>query len=165
LAKKKPPAGTVNKSDVIRKIIAAQPGATRSQIQAKLQERGVKASDALINKIKYHRNDAASKKTGKAGRNGVHSSKADAIRSTFAEMGVAARSRDIIASLKSRGIVVTSAQVSTLRRKFRDGSYKATTSATVPLEHLRAAKELAQRLGGLEQARQALDSFASLMEG
>jgi hypothetical protein len=164
LAKKKS-TNTVSKSDAIRAVIAAQPKATLKEIQARLQARGVKASNALVNKIKYGRMSANGRKSARSRANGSSTSKADAIRGMFAQMGRDARPRDIIAALKSRGVIVTSAQVSMLRRRLPRGAAPRVQSAGgVSLDHLLAAKHLAQRLGGIQTARAALDSLAKLVE-
>jgi hypothetical protein len=165
LAKKKTSTRTGSKSDAIRAVIAANPNAALKVIKAKLQARGVKASDALVNKIKYDRKRAGAKATRKSRKNSKGVSKADAIRNMFGEMGLEARPRDIIAALKARGVAVTSAQVSTLRSKMsKDGSAVGPTVGEVSLAHLKAAKQLAARLGGIASARQALDSLAELVE-
>jgi uncharacterized protein YneF (UPF0154 family) len=165
LAKKKTTTRTGSKSDAIRAVIAAHPKATRTEIKAKLQARGVKASDALVNKVKYDRKRTGAKATSKGRKNSKGVSKADAIRNMFGAMGLDARPRDIIAALKARGVVVTSAQVSTLRSKLsKDGSGVGPTVGEVSLAHLMAAKQLAARLGGIASARQALDSLAELVE-
>lgn len=163
MAKKKP-ASSTSKSDSIREVLAAKPNATVKEIKAELDARGISASIALINKLKYDRKRGAkSKKTGRA-RGGV--SKADAIRAKFDQLGADARPRDIIASLKSEGIKVTSAQVSMLRAKLsKNGkaSKAIVVASSVPFEHLVAAKQLADRLGGINKARAALESFAKLV--
>jgi hypothetical protein len=41
------------KSEVIRSILAKQPGATPKAILAALKRKGIKASAALVNKLKY----------------------------------------------------------------------------------------------------------------
>jgi len=165
LAKKKTSARSASKSDAIRAVIAANPNATLKEIKAKLQARGVKASDALVNKIKYDRKRSGGKATRKVRSRGKGVSKADAIRNMFTEMGLDARPRDVIAALKARGIVVTSAQVSTLRSKLsKNGSPAGTAVGEVSLAHLLAAKQLAARLGGIANARQALDSLAKLVD-
>jgi hypothetical protein len=84
----------------------------------------------------------------------------------FGRMGHAARPRDVIAALKKRGVKVTSAQVSTLRRKLSsNGAHRRAAAAhVVSLDHLLAAKELAERLGGIAIARRVLDSLAQLVE-
>lgn len=165
MAKKKSTTGVASKSDAIREVIAARPNATLKEIKAKLQASGVKASDALINKIKYGRNRSGGQKIAPRGKRSSGVSKADAIRNMFGEMGRNARPRDIVAALKTRGIVVSSAQVSMLRGKLpRNGSAAAKTTATVSFDHLLAAKHLVQRLGGIERARTALDSLARLVE-
>jgi hypothetical protein len=162
LAKKKTATATPSKSDAIRAVIAAQPNATLKEIKTKLEAKGVKASDALVNKIKYGRKGPGKKAARSP--NG-HGSKADAIRGMFAELGLNARPRDIIAELKKRGTTVTSAQVSMLRSKTpSNGGSRGMAGGAVSLEHLLAAKELAERLGGISHARQALDCLARLLE-
>jgi len=151
-----------SKSDVIREILKANQSAGLKEIRATLDERGVKASDALINKIKYGRNGA---KTGGSRKSG-NPSKADAIRDMFGALGEQARSRDVIAALAKRGMTVSSAQVSTLRKTLsgRGMTFNASGSHAVSLEHLLAAKNLAERLGGIEAAMQALNSLAKLIQ-
>jgi arginine repressor len=163
LARKKTPAAAPRKSDVIREILKSQPKATVKEVRTALQERGVKASDALINKIKYGRKTVA-KKSRARGSNGSAGTKADAIRGVFGEMGVKARSRDVVATLAARGIKVTSAQVSTLRKTVANSRARVVTSYSVSLDHLMAAKALAQRLGGIAVAQRALESLAKLTE-
>jgi hypothetical protein len=98
----------ISKSDAIREVLAKQPGATVNEIAAALKSRRVKASVALISKIKYGQKPA--KRGGKRGRPTANGS-----------------------------------------------------MHTVSLEHLLAAKHLAEKLGGVEAAREALASFAKLM--
>jgi hypothetical protein len=163
--KKKSNAAAATKSDAIRAIIAAQPKATLQEIKTHLQKSGVKASDALVNKIKYGRMSANGKKSTRSRKRASGTSKADAIRGMFAELGRHARPRDVIAALKVRGVAVTSAQVSMLRRKLsRRGASRTDTAGAVSLDHLLAAKNLAARVGGIERARKALDSLAKLVE-
>lgn len=165
MAKKKPAAST-SKSDSIRAVLAAKPNATVKEIKAELDARGVAASIALINKLKYDRKRGTKDKKPRRTRGGV--SKADAIRAKFDQLGYDARPRDVIAALKSEGVKVTSAQVSMLRAKLSTNG-KATKSpasaSSVPFEHLVAAKQLADRLGGINRARAALESFAKLVSG
>ncbi len=163
MAKKRTPATAPRKSDVIREILKVQPKATVKDVRAALQERGVKASDALINKIKYGRKPGG-KTTRRRGPNGAGGTKADAIRAMFGEFGAKARSRDVVATLASRGIKVTSAQVSTLRKTIGSGRAKSPAAYSVSLDHLMAAKALAHRLGGIAVAQRALESLAKLTE-
>jgi hypothetical protein len=80
------------------------------------------------------------------------------------QLGADARNRDVMAALAKQGVNVSSAQVSTLRKTAsrRTGS-TAAAAESVSLEHLLAAKKVADQLGGIEVARQALASFAKLM--
>ena len=56
-----------NKSTAIREILAAKPKANVKEVQAELQKRGIKASDALVNKIKYSKGRAGGKNAAAAG--------------------------------------------------------------------------------------------------
>jgi hypothetical protein len=161
LAKKKPSSNGVSKSDAIREVLAAQPKAGVKDVKSKLEAKGIKVSDALINKIKYARKPAG---RGKASRGKSGMSKADAIRGMFEKLGSDARPRDVIAALKQQGVTVTSAQVSMLRGKApKNGAIRVQAGTAVSYEHLVAAKQLADRLGGVDKARQALESFARLL--
>lgn len=161
MAKKKSPAPATNKSSAIRQILAAQPKATTAEIKSKLDEQGVAASVALINKLKYGRATGAAGKS-RASKKGV--SKAAAIREKFEQLGYDARPRDVIAALKSEGVKVTSAQVSMLRAKqANNGKVRSQAVSAVSYEHLVAAKRLAEQLGGVEKARRALESYAQLV--
>ncbi len=165
MAKKRATATAPHKSDVIRDILKSQRKATVKEIKEALQQRGVKASDALINKIKYARKRRGGKTRGIGRRANSHGTKADAIRNMFGEMGAKARARDVVAALAARGIVVSSAQVSTLRKAIpRRGAAQSPSANSVPFDHLLAAKSLAARLGGITVARRALDSLAKLMD-
>lgn len=165
MAKKKP-ASAASKSDSVRDVLAAKPNATVKEIKAELDARGVAVSIALINKLKYDRKRGTKAKKTRRSRSGV--SKADAIRAKFEQLGYDARPRDVIAALKSEGVKVTSAQVSMLRAKLSANgkpAKAAISASSVPFEHLVAAKQLADRLGGVNKARAALESFAKLVSG
>jgi hypothetical protein len=168
LAKHKTRSKGATKSDSIREILKQHPSAPLVEVQAELKKRGVKASDALINKIKYGRGRGKSAKRGRRAANGRSAvNKADAIRGAWAELGASARPRDVIASLALRGIKVTSAQVSMLRKtatRRRKAADKGGDAYSVPFNHLLAAKGLAQRLGGIAQAREAVANLAKLIE-
>jgi len=145
---------TGSKSDAIRAILKKQPGATLQAVQEALKKEGVKASNALVNKIKYGRN-GTKRSTRREG-----TSKAEAIRQTWGELGTHARPRDVIAHLAERGVKVSSAQVSILRQK---SAGAAPAASSVSLEHLLAAKGLVEQLGSLQTARAALSSLARIM--
>ncbi len=165
LAKTKTAAKSANRSEVIREILKKNPKANVKAVQGMLAERGVKASNALVNKIKYGRGSTTKgkKSNRRKGSGGV--SKAEAIRGAWGEVGVDGRPRDVIALLAGRGIKVTSAQVSTLRKSVskKRGSVASPTVHSVPYEHLVLAKGLASRLGGIENAQQALAGLSKLV--
>ncbi len=163
MAKKKSSSGGVSKSDAIHAVLAAQPTAGVKEVKSKLEAKGIKASNSLINKIRYARKPARPRKATR-GKSGT--SKADAIRAMFKQLGSDARPRDVIAALKQQGVRVTSAQVSMLRGKaHKNGAARVQAGTAVSYDHLVAAKQLADRLGGVEKARRALESFAKLVQG
>ena len=93
------------------------------------------------------------------------SSKAQAIRDEFASQGPKARPKDVIAVLKSKGVSVSSAQVSNIKAtlaKHKRGRKSHGSNGTLSLESLVEAKKLADRLGGIEAARYAIEALAKL---
>ncbi len=149
---------TLSKSDAIRKILAKHSSASVKEIGAALKEQGVKASTALINKIKYGQGRT---KKGHRGRKGV--SKAEAIRQAWSELGAHARPRDVIESLAKKGVRVSSAQVSLLRTS-NGKPRKLAAAHSLSIEHLLAAKILVGKVGSIKLARQAVANLAKLVE-
>ncbi len=156
-----------SKSDAIQDVLKEHPNANVKEIQAALKNRGVKASDGLVNKIKYGRRSSGTRAKKSRARRGGNSqiNKAEAIRGMWRQLGAHARNRDVIAALEVQGVQVLSAQVSTLRKTIfgRRGSAPVVTVESVSLDHLLAAKKLAEQLGGIEVAREALASYAKLI--
>jgi hypothetical protein len=50
------------------------------------------------------------------------------------------------------------------RRRFRAVAARVARPAAIPLAALQAAKKLAQELGGVEKAKQAINSLSRLMD-
>jgi hypothetical protein len=146
---------TASKSDAIRDIIKKDSKATVKEIQTALKAIKVKASVALVNKIKYAGSGTKRRKRNK----GVN--KAEAIRQAWGELGKQSRPRDVIAHLAKRGVKASSAQVSTLRNK---NGHAGNDAHVVSLDHLIAAKSLVARIGSIHGAQDALDSLAKLMQ-
>lgn len=81
---------------------------------------------------------------------------------------------DVIATLANQGVTVSSAQVSTvlrqmgMRKRQRNGKAAVrrglakSGETMLSLDHLIAAKHLAEKLGGIEEAKTALDALARL---
>ena len=146
---------TASKSDAIRAIIKKQPSANLKTIQEALKKEGVKASGALVSKVKYGRNGA------KRGKRRGRGKKADAIRQAWGELGKKARPRDVISLLSERGVKVSSAQVSVLRNK---NGHSTRPQHAVSMEHLFASKLLVEKVGSIGAAKEALESLAKLLE-
>jgi hypothetical protein len=100
-------------------------------------------------------------------------SKAQAIRDAAKKLGSKVRPKDVIAALAAEGITVSSPQVSaTLKaagyrrsrrgRSASNGSSAGHRSTEVSLEHLLAAKALADKLGGVEAAKKAIEVLTRL---
>lgn len=165
---------TGSKSDAVRDYLAKRPTSSIKDIVAGLKAEGVSVSAALASKIKYGRPGKTSgrkKKSSKGGRG----SKAEAIRAQIKSMGKRMRPRDVIAELKAQGIVVSSAQVSTVAKSMgmrRRGERKpamagiaartSKASNAISIDDLIAAKRLADHLGGLDRAKVAIDALAKL---
>lgn len=83
-----------------------------------------------------------------------------------------ARPKDVVAALKEKGIRVTSQMVSGLkskmglggkkRRRRRKAGAARQDGQMISLNDLVEAKKLADRLGGLEKAQQAISALAKL---
>ena len=80
-------------------------------------------------------------------------------------MGGDVRVRDVVFDLKKRGMKVSSAQVSTLRKHAGSNGHAKTSARPLSLDHLLAAKKLAEQLGSIENAQAALASLARLTGG
>lgn len=102
--------------------------------------------------------------------------KAEAVRTEFNSRGLDTRVVDVINALKEKGINVSSAQVSTIRKKMggksrrrrRRGAAAATATAkasrgvNLSLDALLNAKGYVEKMGGLDRARKMLDALAKL---
>ena len=106
--------------------------------------------------------------------NGAATSKSQAIRDAYGRLGPRTRPRDIIADLAAQGIEVSSAQVSMLRKKMgmrrlrrraaarRGAPVTKPAPESVSVDHLIAVKHLADQMGGVKAARQAIKTLERL---
>jgi hypothetical protein len=173
--------GAPSKSDVVREYLSSHATAPVKEIATALSEQGVDVSIALINKIKYsdrkspgHRKHSG-RRRARAGlvraAEAKGTSKAQAIRDALTHLGRRSRPRDVIAHLKEGGVIVSPAQVSAVRKVFRQqGGLKRSVAAStakangdggISIEHLIAAKRLADQVG-LEAAKKALEFLVKL---
>lgn len=112
----------------------------------------------------------AKKKVARGGRSSSGVNKAQEIRDQFAALGADARPKDVIAALTAKGVKVSSAQVSNIKSKLggkrrgKPGRKPAHSSSNgaVSLAALLDAKRLAQKMGGVEAAKRALDVLVRL---
>lgn len=100
----------------------------------------------------------------RAGRRKVN--KAQAIRDVLNAKGPNTAPKEVMAELANKKISVSAAQVSNvkadLRRKSGGLSTNGRGKGGVTLESLLEAKQLADKLGGVDQAKRALDTLAKL---
>lgn len=104
-------------------------------------------------------------------------SKADSIRRAVGGMGKRVRPRDVVAVLREEGIQVSFAQVGAVLKRMgmRRRSQRRATAApgakrasaasapvAISLDALIAAKKLADQLGSVQAAKQAMDALAKL---
>lgn len=93
--------------------------------------------------------------------------KSKAIREEFQAHGLQTRPKDIIAALAAKGIDVTAAHVSNVKATLVSGggarSSRRNGKGEVAIDDLLAAKQLVDRMGGLERAKKAIDALAKLL--
>lgn len=179
--------GGNTKSDIVREYLKGNPTATVQQILQDLKPHDI--SQALAQKIKYKDGAARGRRPRRAARTTTAPAaassatgkerKADSIRRVAGGMGKRVRPRDVIAALRAEGLKVSFAQVGQvlktmgMRRRRRgrkpagEGAASARTtrtnaSTTISLDALIAAKKLADQLGGVQAAKQAMDALARL---
>jgi hypothetical protein len=156
-------------------------------VVAALGEQGIEVKTQLVSNVK-NRMQQGSTRPWKAKRSeaGVvenrrtqvkpeRGAKAQAIRDALIAQGLDARPKDVIAALAAQGIKVTSGQVVTIRKSMGGKGRKRRKShagrpavvaeangATLNVDHLVAAKKLAEQVGGIDVARKALDALNRL---
>lgn len=175
----------MSKSQAVREYFKKHPNAAPTDALAELSKQGVDVSYALVCKVKSRLGQRTSqhrsrRKTVSAAANGNRNgsaegpTKAQAIRDTIKELGRRARPRDVIAALSDKGITVSSAQVSIVRRQLglkkrrrqkaapiNSGSERS-VSGTISVSDLIAAKRLADSMGGVKLARKAIEALERL---
>jgi hypothetical protein len=154
-----------HKAALIRKFLNRSPRATALEAARGIKrEFGLEVSPAVI--AKARRESLAAPMAPASDL-----SKAELIRQVARSEGGKMRPRDVVAKLAEQGVSVSSAQVSTVlssmgaKRKRRGGRRPAaveTVASTLTLESLIAAKKLADHLGSVEVAKQAVDALAKL---
>ena len=167
-----------NKSQAIRDFMRKNKGASVQQIVDGLKAEGVTA--ALVYNVQSALRTkkgakGATKKAAAATNGSAGTSKADSIRLVAEGMPKPVRPRDVVAALNEQGIAVSPAQVSQVlkgmglkrRRRGRKpaamgGRATSSTSGSLSLENLLAAKRLVDQLGSVEAAKQAVDALARL---
>ena len=177
MAKKAP---EVNRSSAVRDYLAKHPEATGPEVAAALKREGVNISLSLVAKVRARdaKGGGRSKRSvARTSTNGsaANTSKADSIRQVAQGMPKPIRPRDVVAALNEQGISVSPAQVSQVlksmglkrRRRGRKPSAMAgrattTTSESLSLESLLAAKKLVNQLGSIETAKAAVDALVKL---
>lgn len=175
--------GGNTKSDIVREYLKGNPTASVQQILQDLKPQGI--SQALAQKIKYKDGSSRGRRPRRAARAQTAAqavgteSKADSIRRVAGGMGKRVRPRDVVAALREEGLDVSFAQVGHVLKSMgmrrRRGGRKpggaraagtraahANASATISLDALIAAKKLADQLGGVQAAKQAVDALARI---
>lgn len=177
----------ISQSEHVRRYISKHPQDGPKAIVAGLHKQGIEVSYALASHVRHMTKNAKArpaqkKRAGRnanavAARNGAaEASKADQIRATITAMGRKFQTRDVIDTLKARGVAVTASHVRAvavrmgLKRRRRGRPATAGTTTNRPagksqmwsLNDLIAAKKMAEQLGGIEAASQALAALAKL---
>lgn len=87
--------------------------------------------------------------------------KAQAIRDTLQSLGPDTRPKDVMAHLAEKRIKVSAAQISNIKSSLR-GEANGDSKNGLTVDALMKAKAMADRMGGVEKARKALDALATL---
>jgi arginine repressor len=171
-------------SKAIRDYFSKNPIATAQEVVDGLKAEGVTVTASLVYNVKASgKKKKAAKKAAKkkaatkaaASTNGAASStKADQIREVAGGMAKPVRPRDVIAILKDKGVIASSAQVSTVllamgmkkrkrrRRKAAVAGSAAVAGTSLNIDDLVAAKKLVIQVGSVEKVREALAALARL---
>jgi hypothetical protein len=184
-AAKKPPARkTAAKTSAAKKGVAKKPAAKGIAVKKRVAKKTVpkKPTSKRPTAMKTSARKPAAKKSASKKRkpkkqtpsNGT--TKAQAIRDAFKELGKKARPRHIIAALASKGITVAPAQVSTVlkaaglrrgrRRKRAATAVGPKTSANghaLNINELVKVKKLAEELGGTTKLKELAAALERLM--
>ena len=184
MAKKKA-AGGPTKSAAVREYLREHPDATARDVVPALAAQGIEVKEGLVSVIRssLKRNGgrkAVRKKVarnGRVGRTGARAGKvprgarSQAIRDYLAQ-NPDASPRQVVDGLKAQGIPVKETLVGSIKYGKRakaasrkKGAGRATPSranGTLTSDDLLEAKRIADRLGGIEQARAALETLEQL---
>lgn len=96
-----------------------------------------------------------------------HGSKSQAIRD-YLSANKSAKASEVVAALAEKGITVSAPAVYNLKArqsmgKKRSKARKGGQTITLSITHLLAAKKLVDEVGGVAEAREAIDALAKLI--
>jgi hypothetical protein len=178
----------MNRSAAIRDYLAANPNAMPIDVIAALKEKGIAVTRSLVGLVKYKKSGkkAAGRKRGstparaaRAAKAAKGGSKSDAVRAYLAA-NPDASPVTVAAALKKKGIKISVSLASAVKyakkgkkagrpkgrrspgRPRMAASSRASSNGAVNIEALVEAKRLAERMGGIEAAREALSVLAKL---
>ena len=183
---KKRTAGGNSKSDAIRQYLQEHPDATAKDIVPALAQQGIVVSEGLVSVVRSSLKKRAGKKATKkkVGRNGrvsrraatatgepARGARSQAIRDYLAQ-SPGASSKEVVAGLQAKGIEVKETLVNSIkygkrskalsRKRIVSRGRPGRATGTLTSDDLLEAKRLADQLGGIKQARQALETLERL---
>jgi hypothetical protein len=167
----------------VRDYITQNPSASAADVVAAMSGQGLNIKDTTVYNIRTSMrkagligdgpassNNSAAKASAPArGRRkgkGKHGAKANAIRKAIEELGTDFRNRDVIQRVKRMGYKVSAAQVAAVSKRMDlapaapAAAPKTARQKELTLEAVKAAKKLADELGGIAAAKRALDALA-----
>jgi hypothetical protein len=158
---------------VTKKSVSPAKNAVTSEAAAAPTEAQAAAKSSKVSaasKVKKPAKKAAKKKRPgkrKSAAPTTEINKSEEIRQQFKTLGKKARPKDVVAALAAKGIKVAPAQVSVIRTKLigKSKMKKANASSatrSVSVADLEAAKKVADKLGGIDAVRTALEVLARL---
>jgi hypothetical protein len=166
----------------VEDYIKEHPTASAAEIVAAMGSRGIEIKESTVYNVRTgmrksglvgagNNSPAATAEAparGKRKGKRKHGAKANAIRKAIEELGEDFRNRDVIQRVKRKGFTVSAAQVAAVRKRMDLAPAAEPAAAARPAkkdkeltwEAVKAAKKLAEELGGIAAAKRALDALA-----
>ena len=144
--KKPAPKADVNKSAAIKKVLARTPDKPPKQISEELTAKGIDVKPGYVSTIKTNLK-----------------AEAESSQTTPTKKAVPKR-KSVKAKRTTKKKAAPKKKVRRKKRTTKKVAPETTPTSKITYDQLEQAKELAQQLGGLEKAREALAALSNLQE-
>ncbi|MBW3599261.1 MAG: hypothetical protein KY475_18570 [Planctomycetes bacterium] len=162
----------VNKTQLVADALSADPDASPKALSERFAAEGIEISPTHVSNIKSSLKRGDAPRTRRKRSGGV--TKTQAIKEYFSANPKAMPKQAAEDLTRQHGMEFSSNSVSTikhqmkkkgeLRRRRGRPAAAANAASGAGFSEMMAAKDLVQRLGGVEQAKQALDAYSKLVK-